>query len=731
MKIKHKISTLGGIAILSLIVLSAFFAWVLNTMLASGTELISVFNKVDSTIPTIEKSRQSLSLVLNADRDAYQAYVARLQTVDTNDQAKIQEEALSNEENIQQVQDRATKAAANFQDETNDIFRKFSESFPVWQENSKESISLAKKRSLLHSNLLESNNTSKQEFNTMRPYMDEITEMIEQEVTTNPAKSQELFTLIDLVLNADRDAYQAQGFEMLAMTTSDQNAFANFDQENQANIAQVGERMGKASKLMNKEMLKKYALFKTHYELWKEASRNTINTSSEILKINSTIEKVDKVTLEEFNKTRNALDELGEKANEIATRSIDSTQQETINFQNSVTKLKDMIEQTIITAIIILAVFLVTLILIVYFVARSLITPIMAAIIGVEKIATGDLDINFRENKDELGHMAASLNNMTSELRQKAELAEQIANGNLNHEVHKLSDKDRLSLAFSTMVERLNYVLNIVNNDIVKISAITKEVSTASNSLSDGATQQAAALEEVKSSMVEIASQTSINAENSSQACIFANIVAKAAETGQERMNSMRKSMEQISNNGELTRKVIKTIDDIAFQTNLLALNAAVEAARAGQHGKGFAVVAEEVRNLAARSATAAAETAELIERSNKEIIEGVNICEYTAEALAEITTNADNNNKLISQISQASAQQAQALTQINLGLDQIEQITHQNTSSAEETATASEDMNHQAQELKELFSMFKLKETTEAEIVEEVKIRALPESTA
>ncbi|MFZ5974566.1 MAG: methyl-accepting chemotaxis protein, partial [Bacillota bacterium] len=256
----------------------------------------------------------------------------------------------------------------------------------------------------------------------------------------------------------------------------------------------------------------------------------------------------------------------------------------------------------------------------------------------------------------------------------------------------------------------LNDVLSEINSASDQVACGTLQVSEASQSQSQGATEQASALEELSASITQIAVQTKQNAENARKANELSVAAKEGALDGNRQMQAMLESMREINEASGNIGKIIKVIDDIAFQTNILALNAAVEAARAGAHGKGFAVVAEEVRNLAVKSADAANETTALIEGSIRKAEAGTQIANGTANALAHIVEDVEKAVELVGDIACASEEQAAAIGQVHEGIEQVSQVVQNNASTAEESAAASEELSGQAERLKGLVHQFKLK---------------------
>ena len=287
--------------------------------------------------------------------------------------------------------------------------------------------------------------------------------------------------------------------------------------------------------------------------------------------------------------------------------------------------------------------------------------------------------------------------------------AEEMANGDFTKslDVDQRDEIGVLAAALNNMVVKLRQVVQSVGAASENIASGSEELSASAQALAQGATEQAASIEEISSSMEQMASNIGQNADNARQTEDLAN---KAAADARESGESVVMTVEAMNSIAEK----ISIIEEIARQTNLLALNAAIEAARAGEHGKGFAVVAAEVRKLAERSGVAAAEISDLSANS-------LAVADKAGKMLRQLVPDIERTASLVQEITASSNEQNAGATQVTKAIEQLDQVIQQNASASEEMASTSEELSAQGQELQTTMAFFNVEEGPSA------TVRAMP----
>ncbi|MDE8757320.1 methyl-accepting chemotaxis protein [Pectobacterium polaris] len=310
-------------------------------------------------------------------------------------------------------------------------------------------------------------------------------------------------------------------------------------------------------------------------------------------------------------------------------------------------------------------------VLIAWVLTRSIVQPLAHAVRATQAVAAGDLTHNVQpEGRDE----AAQL-------------------------LHALQD----------MTVRLRAIVGEVRQGSESIAGASSQLAAGNIDLSSRTEEQASALQETAASIEQLSSTVRQNADNARQANQLAQSTTQQAQSGGQLVTEVVETMGAIDSSSKKIVDIIGVIDSIAFQTNILALNAAVEAARAGEQGRGFAVVASEVRSLAQRSASAAKEIKELIDRSVQTVEAGNRLVVQAGASIQDIVNGVRKVSDLVGEISSASNEQTMGIEQVNVAVNQMEVTTQQNASLVNEASSATQSLQQQAAQLAETVSQFRL----------------------
>ena len=360
---------------------------------------------------------------------------------------------------------------------------------------------------------------------------------------------------------------------------------------------------------------------------------------------------------------------------------------------------------------------LIVAIIVALIIARVISRPIVRVKNLLSALAQGDLSVqlNDTKNKDELGilqNSAVSLNRMLSDmLTQSGDVLSKMAAYDLTSEdMREYPGKfNELAASINSIKAILsNMILNIQNSS-VNVDGGSKQLAEAASMLSEGTMAHASSLNKIFKDVENVPHYINSNSDNT----IFFNEslgnLDSEIKDGDQKMQELSNVVRTVEEMSEDIKKIVNTIDGIAFQTNILALNASVEAARAGESGKGFAVVAQEIGTLATKSSDASKKTAELIEKCIKGIESAKEYADITSDSLAKIVSDSNNIANAFDEMSKANEIQAKNANDIRNEIENISQVVQSNTATAQQTAASTEVLSEQAAALKDMTGRFKV----------------------